>query len=398
MSSKVIDKNTKIALIGGHMTPALAVLDELKERGFFNIIWIGQKYSQTGDLNYSSEYRLVSKKGIKFIDLQSGKLWRKWTKQTWKKGVLNLLLIPGGFLQSTYILIKYNPKVIVGFGGYLNVPLFLQLPLIKLQKIKTYLHEQTVSPGLASKIIYRLTDKLFLSWEESSNHFPNHKNIVITGNPIEKEFLFSEVTEKLFDNNYPILLVLGGNQGANTFNRRLTRPYLEKYLEKCNIIHQTGRSTVTHDYQTALNQRESLPNELKDRYLVYDFISPEKLNNMYNQSSLILSRSGANTIQKILFKQIPSVLMPLPWSSNNEQLKNAQIVEKTGLARIFEFKEGLTAEELYQEIMNALKQTDSTKSFNNKYSWSQSKAKAKQIVRLDAAQLMVNEILQDLES
>ncbi len=398
MRAKVIDKNIRIAIIGGHMTPALAVLNKLQEKGFHNIVWIGQKYSQTGDTNYSSEYSLINRKAIKFIDLQTGKLWKKWTRATWKKALLNLLLIPGGFIQAAFIILKYKPKIIIGFGGYLNVPIFLQFPLIKLLRVKLYLHEQPVRPGLATRTTYRFADQVFLSWAQSRKYFSKHRHIKITGNPMEAEFLNARASKKFFANNLPILLIIGGNQGANTFNKRLRSSILEKYLETFNIVHQTGHSSITRDLELARKEAVSLPAKFKRRYQVFDFIEPEKLSRILDNTTLVLSRSGANTVQKILFKGIPTVFMPLPWSSNNEQLENAKLASKTGIAKIVEFREGLTDQGLYQEIMTAYEQTLINTSFNPRKTWKEAKTEARKLVKLNAADKILKYIITDLET
>jgi len=384
-------RRTKILIIGGHMTPALAVVDELLEMDYDNVLWVGHKKSQTGDKNLSAEYREVARRGLKFQSLETGKIWRKWTVATIDKALLNLIRIPFGFLKAFFILLFFRPNIIISFGGYLSVPIILNFIPNKLNRAKIYIHSQTIRPDLSIKLTHRFADKLFLSWDESKKYY-KHKNIKVVRIPLNKTLGSLERGEKIFDNELPILLVMGGNQGANTFNRRLKFPMLENYLEIMNVIHQTGSSTVTQDYQVALSQIQRLDEPFKSRYKVYPYILPEELNQIYNHTSLILARSGANTVQEIMLKGVPTVFMPIPWAQNNEQFENAQIAANTGLAKIFEFKDGMKSEELLKVIKSALDQAEQRESFKEGVSWSKAKEEAKSLIRTDSAKEIVAEL------
>lgn len=379
-------------IVGGHMTPALAVVEELAKEDFINIVWVGHKHSQTGDKRPSAEYRVTKSKEIRFVHLSAGKLWRRWTFPTLLKGLKNIFLIPIGFIRATYILLKEKPDVIISFGGYLAIPLIVRPILLKVLRVKVYVHEQTIEPGLTSKLTSKFANRIFLTWEESKPYFNSWKSI-LTGNPISSDILKDIAPEPLFENKLPVLLVIGGNQGANTFNKRLQLPILEKYLRKMNIIHVTGSSTVTQDYETAVANHSRLKSSYQNRYKIFQYLYQFDLNNAYSQASLILSRSGVNTTLEILYKGIPAILMPLPWASRNEQMRNAQIASGTGLTRIYEFKKDLNPDELYKEISKSLNQIQQSKSFKD-WSWDKAKKKARALVKTDAATMIVNNIIE----
>jgi len=383
--------NLKILITGGHLTPALALAEELIEQDKKNIVWVGQKHSQTGDKSLSAEYGQVTKRGIRFISLKSGKVWRKWTRTTFFKGLINLLLIPIGFLRAFTILAIEKPDVIISFGGHLSVPILGNSLINKINGSKIYIHTQTLKPDLSTRKTVRFADKIFLTWSESRKYYKGRK-IEVVGNPIRQELLNSKVEERFFQNDLPILFIIGGNQGSNTFNKRLRLPILEKYLEKMNIVHQTGSSSLTHDFQTALDQKKRLSENLQEKYKVYNFITTTELNNIYNQTALILSRSGANTVYEILFKGIPAIFMPLPWAAQDEQMENAQIATQTGLAQIFEFTEELNEQDLFTKIKRGMEQINDKISFNDKYSWTKAKQNAKKEINLSAAQLLADSI------
>jgi UDP-N-acetylglucosamine--N-acetylmuramyl-(pentapeptide) pyrophosphoryl-undecaprenol N-acetylglucosamine transferase len=353
-----MNNKPKILITGGHMTPAIALAEELSKRNI-PIIWVGQKFSQTFSTNLSAEYNTINEKGIKFINIYTGKLWRKWTWNTLLFGVYNMLLIPFGFLQAIYIIIKYQPQIIMSFGGHVAIPLII---IGKIFQRKTYTHEQTIIVGTANKLISKFVDKIFISWEESAKYFPKHKTI-LTGNPIRND-VFS--TEKIkFSNKLPTLLIFGGNQGANTINWRV-REILPELLQFANVIHQTGQSTLTNDYQKSIKQKTHLPKELQERYLVYDYISGSQWGKVLNSADLTLSRAGANTITELLILGKLSIFIPIPWVSGNEQFLNAQVLEQIGLGYIIHQRDDLLPSDILAAIKLGLNNITLNKGFNGK--------------------------------
>lgn len=378
-------RNKKILLIGGHLTPALAVLDELKERDFNNIVWVGRRYAQVGDRRKSSEYKLIRKKGIKFYDLKTGRLQRKWVGKTFWIGIKQLLRIPLGFYQSFSIVLKEKPDIIVSFGGYLAVPVVIASKLL-FKKVVT--HEQTITSGLANKIIGRLANKVFISWEESRKFFPKRKTVK-TGNPIRKSVLRVDTNEFNFDNDLPIIYVTGASQGSNTINWRLLE-ILPKLLKRTNIIHQTGSSSVTNDHTKALKAKKRLPKKLKNNYVVKKHIFSSEIGEVFHKSIFIVSRSGANTVTEILALGKPAILIPIPWTSGDEQTKNARFLERVGLADVI-IQDELTPELLHDRIILMLDKIEEGKNLNG-VSWEAIKKSAKVKTNLDAAKLIVDEL------
>ncbi len=99
----------KVLIIGGHMTPALAVIESLPKDN--EIVYVGRKYALEGDSAVSLEYQTVTKRNIPFIAFTTGRLQRKLTKHT----LLSFFKIPRGFQQSLSLLLQQKPDVVVGF-------------------------------------------------------------------------------------------------------------------------------------------------------------------------------------------------------------------------------------------------------------------------------------------
>jgi UDP-N-acetylglucosamine--N-acetylmuramyl-(pentapeptide) pyrophosphoryl-undecaprenol N-acetylglucosamine transferase len=386
-----MEENTRKKLIlvtGGHLTPAVAVLNELKKRGFLNFIWVGHKFNQAGNKELSPEFVTVKNLGIKFISLSTGKLTRKWTTKTLIPGIKNIFLLFWGFIKSFYIIIRYRPRLILSFGGYLAVPIVI---IGRLFSSKVITHEQTIVVGLANKFISKFADKILISWESSKEFFDSKKTI-LTGNPIRRDIFItkSDSLTKSFDRKLPILLIYGGNQGSHEINKRVFE-ILNELLEDCNIIHQTGNSTVTNDYRKALDIKERLPFSFKHRYEVRDYILQDEVGEALNKSDLILGRSGANNVSEILALGKLCVLIPIPWASHDEQTKNAEFVAQIGLGYVLTQKDSLTSQTLYQTLLLGLNQLKSGKGFNGE-NLDKIKEVAKSKIILDAPQNVANEV------
>src|SRR5690242_4478734 len=147
----------KLLITGGHLTPALGVLQNLP-RGV-EVLYVGRKYALEGDNALSLEYQTITKMGIPFANLVTGRIQRKLTKHT----LSSFFKIPSGFYDAFKIIKTYHPDVILGFGGYVAVPICV---IGSLLKIPIVIHEQTVSAGIANKLLARFADKICISWKQ----------------------------------------------------------------------------------------------------------------------------------------------------------------------------------------------------------------------------------------
>lgn len=378
----------RIAIIGGHLTPALAVLEQLQSKGYEDIIWIGGKYSQTGNKNTSPEYQVIKSKNIKFIELKAGKLWRKVTFKTLVPGLYNLLLIPYGFLKSFLIILYHQPDLVISFGGYLALPLVISSKILWKKSIT---HEQTIVTGTTNKYIAKFADIVLVSWEKSLLYFPKKKTSFV-GLPLRKSIYNQKEPIKIFDNNLPTLFVVGGNQGSNTINWRLLK-ILPELLKEMNVIHLTGNSSLTQDFSKAKVVREQLDAELKTRYLVKEhaFDNESDYAKYLASCDIVLSRAGANTIAEILYMGKLSVLIPIPWSSHNEQQLNAELVASTGLGYIIKQTLDLEPSTIKDAIEMAYANNQKGTSFNGQ-PLVESRKNAKTLIQENASQNFVMHI------
>jgi len=326
----------KAVLTGGHLSPALSLIEELKSDEIF---FIGRKYSFEGDKALSLEYELITKLGIPFIPLTMGRLQRRLSKHSFT----SLLKSPVGFTQSLSTLVRIKPDIVVGFGGYLSLPVifaasFLGIPVV--------IHEQTLEVGLANRIAAKFAKKICISWEKSEKYFPKYKTI-LTGNPIRKE-LFQPTEENfIFKNDLPIVYITGGSSGSHALNSAVLG-CAEKLLKSVNIIHQTGDAKKFNDFDKAQKLRELLTGTAGN-YQIKKFLDSAQVAEALKKSTFVVSRSGINTVTELICFKKPCILIPLFFSQKNEQLKNALLIKNFGLAEIIE-QDKLSPETLFSEI------------------------------------------------
>ena len=296
------------------------------------------------------------------------------------------MLIPWGFIKAFFVLLKHRPKLVIGFGGYLQLPIIFWARIIGIYSV---VHEQTSVIGTANRYAGKFANRVFISWSNTSSVFENDK-VVLCGNLLRKGFFEKgNSPEKIFDNLKPIVLITGGNQGANTINKRVF-PILPTLLSSVNIVHQVGNSSITNDLKSAENAFNSLPPELKKSYKFFaeDFVN---FNVYMSSADLIVSRSGANTISEILALGKLAVLIPIPWSSQAEQQKNAEIVASTGLGYILKQYDEMPPQELYNAIVLGLQKFSNNEDFLGQ-NIEIAKEKAKSLVSKDSAKVMIQNI------
>lgn len=362
----------KVVLIGGHLSPALALLDTFSSSD--EVVFFGRKFAFANDTQPSLEYQTVTDLGIRFVSIRTGRVQRNLSFGS----VREVTKIPVGFWQAYKELQKIKPDVVVGFGGYLSVPVCLAA---KTLGIPVVIHEQTLEAGLANKVLSRFADKICVSWENSVQFFPKDK-VVITGNPVKK-FGSEKSTLILLERekNLPLLYVTGGSTGAHALNV-LVEESLTTLLEKYRVIHQTGEASEFDDFTRLSAMQARFPAQLQSRYHLEKFIPPLSVGDIMQQADLVVSRSGINTVTEILFFGVPALFIPLPVGQRNEQLKNAEFVKKIGLAEITQ-QRSTTAESLVQKIEQMLL---------NIHTYKAHKDEAKSFVIPNAAQ-KISEIL-----
>jgi len=358
----------KVFITGGHPAPALALINEIKKRKNVEIIFVGRKYPIVGEKMLSFEYQEVIKKGIKFIDLKTGKLPRFLTKDIF----INIWLLFLGFFSALIIVLKQRPNIIISFGSFLAFPIAFWAFIFR---IPIFLHEQTIAPGLANRIIGLWAKKIFLAFPNAQKYFDKKKTIIV-GNPIR---FYKIKTKQKIKNKRPIIYITGGSLGSHAINLHIEK-ILPILLKKYLIIHQTGNISEFDDYHRLKNKFKS------PFYFPFTHLSQEELFSIYQKADLVISRAGANTFFELIVFEKPTIFIPLPYSASKEQLLHAKIFKEAGTGEIFNQNE--ESEKLLQLI---------DKMINNLKIYQRNFKKLSDLYQKDAPQKMVETIFSLVE-
>ena len=302
----------KIVLTGGgtagHVTPNLALLPSLQERGY-EVHYIG---------SYNGiEKKLIEGAGIPYDGISSGKLRRYFDL----KNFSDPFRVIKGYAEARALLKKYRPDVVFSKGGFVAVPVVLAA---KHYKIPTIIHESDMTPGLANKICIPSAAKVCCNFPETLQYLPADK-AVLTGSPIRRELLQGD---RLTGLNFtglsaakPIIMVIGGSLGAVAINNAV-RELLPKLLQKYQVIHICGKGHLD----------ESLIG--RPGYVQYEYVDAP-LRHLFAAADIVLSRAGANSICEILALRKPNVLIPLSAAaSRGDQILNADSFARQGFSKV----------------------------------------------------------------
>ena len=295
----------KLAITGGHLTPALEFIDYIKaNQPKEQIIFLGRTHTQINQP--AREQELVASRKIKFIEFNSPKLSGSPISLLLK---LPQLII--NIFKARKILKDNQVTGFLGFGGYLSLPVAIAAKTLRLPIV---IHEQTMSLGLANQLIAFFADRVALSFPADK---PLAAKYQVTGNLLRSKLVTKSIRPKWIpQTNLPILFITGGSQGSKFINE-LALELLPELTKDFSVIHQTGRQT------------DLLPLETKN-YFRREWLDESELAWILQHAKICLSRSGANTVQELHFFAIPSLLIPLPYSRRHEQLKNANLLANLG--------------------------------------------------------------------
>ena len=287
---------------GGHLFPALAIGDELKLRGL-DIMYMGSTYGiEAKQLNDRNEnYQLLNIRGIQ----------RSFSFKSIGQNLLFPFKFIIGYIKSVLTILKFNPQVVVGTGGYASgLPLLAALLLKK----KTLIQEQNSFPGITTRKLSHKIDHICIAYESARGFLK--KDATLTGNPIRKNLKLTDRNDacsKLgFDISKPVIFILGGSQGSHPFNLHFSNVYKE-YIDKgIQLLWQTGYADIN-----LLNKTISTP-EVKLTPFIHN------MNDAYSAADIVISRAGALAIEELKFCRTAMVLIPFPLAAADHQTENAK--------------------------------------------------------------------------
>jgi UDP-N-acetylglucosamine--N-acetylmuramyl-(pentapeptide) pyrophosphoryl-undecaprenol N-acetylglucosamine transferase len=298
---------------GGHFFPGLAVADQLVRRGCATMLIISPKEVDQAAVRGISGMEIVT---LPAVGLKRG-------------GEFAFLR---GFIRSYRAAAKLfksrPPQAVLAMGGFTSGP-----PLLAAKRAgaRTFLHESNTIPGRANRWLSRVVRGAFVGFPTAAGRL-RHCNVMVTGTPVRPRFQARAAedcrTELGFDPARPVLLVMGGSQGARGINELVLQslPLLASRAPEWQWIHLTGPGDVAKISQAYA--------ALKLRAVVHPFFAEMEL--ALGAATAAVSRAGASSLAELAAMRVPAVLVPYPTATDNHQFHNARAFEATGAARLLE--------------------------------------------------------------
>jgi len=319
---------------GGHIYPALAIAAALRAKdSSYEIFFVGTRHGL--------ENELIPKEGYPVLHLPIGRLHKSVSIE---ERIKTLVTLPFAIFKAMYLCLKIRPQFLLGVGGHASGPMLLAGSLLR---YKTVIWEPNAQPGLANRILSRFVSAGIVVFDRAKQQL-RLKKVEQIGFPVRKpiEDLGFLGTAESKDEKMRILVYMG-SQGAQSMNSLLPQmlseyPNLHNQVE---IIHQTGKK----NHALAIRNYEEA--EVSGQAEVVSYI--DDMNEKYKWADLIVCRSGTGTLSELAATGKPSVLIPLPYASDDHQKKNAEVFVESEAAVLIEQK-NLTTESL-QSILLKLK-------------------------------------------
>ena len=203
----------KLLITGGHVSPALAVVDSVlsdQKHNHIEIVFVGREFVNEKEKNVSMEAQEIKKRKIPFIHIEAARIGPIFSRNIF----LNIHRTLRGFAHAFQILGEAKPDVILTFGSYIGLPIAVAG---KLRGVPVYVHEQTIRPGLATQFMGQFATEVFLAFADARAYFQQERT-VITGNPLRKQIF--GVMKKPFQlkENIPVIYITGGSLGSHSIN------------------------------------------------------------------------------------------------------------------------------------------------------------------------------------
>lgn len=328
---------------GGHIYPAIAILEEIQNRDKdAKILYVGKKGSM--------EENIARKMDLDFKSIRVEGMPRK----------INLSFIKGcgemsiGLGQSFKIIRQFKPDCVIGTGGFVTGPILLAASIMKK---KTLIHEQNSLPGVTNRILSKFVDRVCVTYEASIRYLDKAERAIVTGNPIRQAFDKVEVSDETYESyglkdDMKTVFVFGGSNGSDEINKALGRMINNTDDLDFQIIHATGKDKYG-DFVNSI-RKDADWDKLSINSYLYDIASA------YAIADLVITSSGAISLAEISSMGLPSILIPKAYTAENHQEYNARLYKENGASDMI-LEKDLNDEILYDKIMNILNNEESLK-------------------------------------
>lgn len=302
---------------GGHVFPAIAIAQAFVQR----VPAVELAFAGMTD---SLEARSVAAHGWMFFPIQAAPL----KGQGWWRRVGSFLTVLKACVAARGLLRRWCPECVVGTGGFVSGPVLL---MAAVARIPTVVHEQNSVPGVTNRWLGRVVRRVCITYPASARYFPRTK-VRLTGLPLRRHLV--DALRVVTPPAAPpwTILVIGGSQGAQRLNQAVLEmlPILAQRQWPGRFIHLVGKFTELRGVESAY-AHAGIP------ATILPFA--ERMDEIYPQVHLAISRAGASSLAELALAGIPSVLVPFPFAADQHQERNAEALVQHGAALMMQESE-----------------------------------------------------------
>ena len=360
---------------GGHINPAIAVANQLKERcPETNILFVGGQ----GDL----EEKLIPSAGYPLKTIATSGMARGASFSAIKHNLGTLGKIFKSVQKCKKIIKEFNADVIIGTGGHASFPTLMAGTLLK---VPTCVHEANAMPGLTTRMIADRVDRVLTCFPESAKYYRHPEKIEIVGMPVRREFIYTEkeaARKELGLDERPVIVSAFGSQGARAMNEMVADMF---------VLEQQANYSYQHIHAAGSYGWRWMPEYVRDKGVDLNenkgICMKEYIYNMPTvmaAADIVISRAGASTCNEIAATGTPCILIPSPNVTDNHQEKNALALADQGGAIMIRESE-CTAQRVFEEISGIL---------NDQERYRQMRHALQNMVVLDSAERLCNIVLE----
>lgn len=304
---------------GGHLFPAIALAQQLPD---YEIEWLGVPDRLEQEL-VPAEYPLntIAVEGF---------------QQRFGLGTLRILgRLASSVHQVRQLLKEEKFDCVFTTGGYIAGPAIIAA---RWQGLPVILHESNAIPGKVTRFFSPLCSAVALGFETTAQYLPRARTVYV-GTPVRSNFQEVQKFELPIPENAPLIVVVGGSQGAIALNQLVRQCAPAWFDAGAWIVHLTG---------------EKDPDALAlqhPQYIQMPFY--DNMAGLLQRANLAISRAGSGTLTELAITQTPAILVPYPYAAEDHQSFNAASFADAGAALVFRQAE-LTAQLLESKVSHLL--------------------------------------------
>lgn len=328
----------------GHINPALAVAGRLREIvPDCGILFVGA--------NGKMETDLVPRAGYDILTVEVTNLHRSLKPSEIAYNIKSLSNVVSATRAAKKIVQDFQPDVAIGTGGYVCYPVLKAAAQLG---VPTVVHESNAVPGLTTKMLADVVDRIMVGFEESRQHYSDPGRVAVTGTPVRGAFSAcskAEAKARLgLPVDKPLVVSVWGSLGARYMNETMTDVIALACAEPAfTLIHSAGKLGYERMAAALAEKCSKDPKTcgMDVRPYIYDMPL------VMDAADLVLCRAGASTLAELTCIGKPAILVPSPNVTNNHQERNARVLERAGGARVL-LEGEFTAETLYAAVCELL--------------------------------------------